>query len=317
MKQVGGQTKKRHPQVLLLGNGVNRAFGGGSWGELIRQISVNPSLPPDCELHLPMPLRAILVTGNTVGAQLREAAPVLYGRMGDPGHAEMLRELLSLDFDHILTTNFSYEVEMAANPDKTLDDGELAGMMRRADGVDSPEEAYQLHTCCDLEWQGHKTRLWHIHGEGRLPKTMILGHYYYGNLLRRVAEDLGGEDEDRPLRRPAGGGEIRSWAEAFLLGDVYSLGFGFDVSEVDLWWLLDRKRRERAETGRTRFYAPEETRHGDAINEKEELLRVLGVEVCHCATRRPRGDAYERSGGFRAFYRAAIDDIREQLKTTG
>ena len=304
-----GSRQNRRPQVLLLGNGINRAFGGGSWGDLIRAISVNPNLPPDCELHLPMPLRAILVTGNTVGARLREAAPVLYGKMGDPGHAEMLRELVGMGFDHILTSNFSYELEMAVQPDGMVDDARLEQSARRADGAAGPETVCQLHTFRDLEWDGRCTRLWHIHGEGRLPDTMILGHYYYGNLLRRISEDLGGEDEGLPVRD----GPPRSWPEVFLRGDVYTLGFGFDMSEVDLWWLLDRKRREPTETGSTCFFGPVETRRGDAVNEKEELLRVLGVEVCHCSFRRPQGGAFQRSGGFREFYRLAIDEIRARM----
>ena len=90
------ETRAR-PQVLLLGNGVNRAFGGGSWGQLIRDISCNGSLPEDCVLHLPMPLRAILVTGDTVGVQLRQVKEILYGKLGDPGHVDMLRRLLEVE----------------------------------------------------------------------------------------------------------------------------------------------------------------------------------------------------------------------------
>ena len=34
-----------------------------------------------------------------------------------------------------------------------------------------------------------------------------------------------------------------SWVDYFLTGEVYSVGFGFDLSEIDLWWLVDCKRR--------------------------------------------------------------------------
>ena len=139
---------------------------------------------------------------------------------------------------------------------------------------------------------------------------MILGHYYYGNLLRAISEELDVARERHFLQQQSGEAEVRSWADAFLLGDVYSLGFGFDVSEVDLWWLLNRKKRERAETGDTWYFAPREHMSGKTINEKEELLRVLGVEVCHCGSRRPVGGPLERSGGFREFYQLAIEEIR-------
>ena len=260
-----------------------------------------------------MPLRAILVTSDTVDRQLRSVGNILYGKLGDPGHAEMLQSLLEMGFDHILTTNFSYELEASIQPDHAIGDELLSRMMFRADGAGSEEGKYQLHTCCDLEWKGRRTRLWHIHGEGRKPDSMILGHYYYANLLKRISDDLDREGERFLLRQKDGDAEIRSWADAFLLGDVYTLGFGFDVSEFDLWWLLNRKKKERAETGETWFFAPEEAREGETINEKEELLRVLGVEVRHCGFHRPTGDAFQRSGGFREFYRRAISEIQAQM----
>ena len=33
------------PNVLLLGNGLNRSFAGGAWDDLIRKISVRDDLP--------------------------------------------------------------------------------------------------------------------------------------------------------------------------------------------------------------------------------------------------------------------------------
>ena len=301
------------PQVLLLGNGINRAFGGGSWGALIREITVNRSIPEDCVLHLPMPLRAILVTGDTVDARLRECSEILYGKLGDPGHVEMLRRLLEMRFDHILTTNFSYELEMAAQPDAAVSDARLRRMMRHTDERRQAEAMYLLHTYGVLDWAGHSTRIWHVHGEGRKPDSMILGHYFYANLLRKIMGYLEGEG-DRFLREQRRGAPtaVRSWADAFIMGDMYVLGFGYDVSEFDLWWLLNRKKNERARTGATYFFAPAE--RGPGINEKEELLRVLGVEVRHCGLTRPDGNPLERSEGFRLFYLRAMREIRELME---
>ena len=304
-----------HPQVLLLGNGINRAFGGGSWGGLIRSICCNPDVPPDCTLHLPMPLRAILVTGDCVDSQLRGAGEILYGKLGDPGHAEMLRSVLDLGFDHILTTNFSYELEQSARPELDLSDALLRAMTRRADGGAPEEELkYLLHSYCAVERQGRITPVWHIHGEGRKSDSIILGHYYYANLLERITTYLRGQ-----AGRYAAAGrqgtlpEIRSWADAFLVGDVYMLGFGCDVSEFDLWWLLNRKKKEPTATGQTHFFAPEERLEPHALNEKEALLRVLGVKIHHCGMLRPEGDPLQRSAGFRQFYLRAIAELRRLM----
>ena len=36
------------------------------------------------------------------------------------------------------------------------------------------------------------------------------------------------------------------WLDSFVLGNVNILGLGMDFSELDLWWLLNRKKRESA-----------------------------------------------------------------------
>lgn len=66
-----------------------------------------------------------------------------------------------------------------------------------------------------------------------------------------------------------------------LLGNVCILGFGMDFSELDLWWLLNRKKRENAEHGKVIFYDPEKP--GDEA--KYALLRAYGVEVRHLGFR--------------------------------
>ena len=202
-----GERRFAHPQVLLLGNGINRAFGGGSWGQLIREITVNPDLPPDCQLHLPMPLRAILVTGDTVDQRLREVQTTLYGKMGDPGHGELLRRTLDLGFDHVLTTNFSYELESAAQGDTPVTDAHLRRMMRHTAEGRRAEAKYLLHTYELLPWRDREVPVWHIHGEGRKPDSMILGHYYYANLLKKDHDLPGGGGE--PLCPGAGAERLR------------------------------------------------------------------------------------------------------------
>ncbi len=92
------------------------------------------------------------------------------------------------------------------------------------------------------------------------------------------------------------------------------LGFGFDVSEFDLWWLLNRKKRERSDTGGTWYFSPAERLEAGEINEKEELLRVLGVEVRNCGMTRSEGGPLVRSRSFRVFYDRALGEIEELMR---
>lgn len=68
-----------------------------------------------------------------------------------------------------------------------------------------------------------------------------------------------------------------SWSEAFIFGDVYVLGYGFGFAESDMWWLLDRKKREGKGAGRTFFFELNPPDHTNPA--KLDLLRLMNVET--------------------------------------
>ena len=94
---------------------------------------------------------------------------------------------------------------------------------------------------------------------------------------------------------------ISSWLDAFIMGDVYVLGFGYDFSEMDLWWLLNRKQREKATTGKLYYYAH---RQDDAA--KLALLRAYGAETVDLGYNTEPED-------YRLFYQSAIEDIGKKV----
>ena len=81
-----------------------------------------------------------------------------------------------------------------------------------------------------------------------------------------------------------------------------------DFSELDIWWLLNRKKREDAVHGKVFYYEP----GGDHFNEKAELLKLLGVEVVHCGVTTPKGTPEEKNIAYREFYLKAIQDIQNR-----
>ena len=105
------------PKVLLLGNGINRSFSGDSWNELLRRMNSNARISDNQvgKLRSPMPLKAILLTNDHIDRTMRDIHQDLYGKINNGEQKALLRKLLSLDFDYILTTNYSYELEEACN----------------------------------------------------------------------------------------------------------------------------------------------------------------------------------------------------------
>lgn len=289
------------PQVLLLGNGINRAFNSDSWDELLNSIDKRSERYDIGGYRCPETLKAILITEDSLEMALQSQKERL-GNLGTEKPEKqmtLLRRLINIGFDEILTTNYSYELETAALGQSNVSEQALRRMRRHTDEVKRCETSLLLHTYNKIEQNGLETRVWHIHGEARKPDSMILGAYYYGNLLGKIID----------LNRRRGGyyssaqtPVIRSWTDAFLLGDVYILGFGFGFAESDLWWLLNRKKRERGRVGKTYFY---ELKQKDGINRaKIDLLKIMNVEIIY----------KDVSGGdWQGVYEWAVGDIEKRV----
>ena len=297
----------RRPQVLLLGNGLCRLASNGSWSDVLDQISTRKDIKCD-DLNMPMPLRAILLTDNRLNVCLRERQKNIdmYRDNLSEGQKLLIRRILGMGFDEILTTNYSYELEMCAS-DRPLTDNLLKKRLEvfKADDVKQAESRYMLHTYYSFGREEGANHIWHIHGEARKPDSMILGHYFYANLLTRMKK-IADDRRNYAKQWQSGKATVTTWVDAFIYGDVYILGFGMDFSEFDMWWLIDRKFREEGLEGHVYWFEPEPAAEKRQIDEKRELLKCLGVipESCGFSS----GDRYE------LFYQSALDRISGMIE---
>ena len=291
------------PQVLLLGNGINRGYGGISWDKLLSEIAVRADYDIP-NMTSPYPMRAILLTENHINEAVTNKKQLFYGIIGSEQHSEILKSLLSVGFDDILTTNYSYELEEAGLSKETLTDTEVTKLMRHTS--DRAETHYLLHTYNHIEFEGIANRIWHIHGEVRKPDSMILGHYWYGNLLRRIQDKLD-QQGNYYARVQKNGQNIdrKSWVDSFILGDVYVLGFSYGLSEIDLWWLLTRKNRENAHHGKLYYYGIQ----NEKDREKTALLELMGAEVINLGFT----SDVKTTPDYKTFYQDAFDDIQKRM----
>ena len=74
----------------------------------------------------------------------------------------------------------------------------------------------------------------------------------------------------------------------------------FDFSEMDLWWLLNRKKRENAQHGKVYFYEPSK---GNEV--KHSLLDTYGAEIIDLKFR-------TEPVNYQNFYTFAIEDIQKK-----
>jgi hypothetical protein len=106
---------KNTPNVLLLGNGINRAFDFASWDELINSIKTRDLTKEETEAlkKVPYPLQPVILTEDNVGDKMKEIAPDLVKLQATQEEEKMLRTFAGLPFDAILTGNYTYELEKA------------------------------------------------------------------------------------------------------------------------------------------------------------------------------------------------------------
>ena len=106
------------PQVLLLGNGINRIASSTDWKQLIKEINTNARLNADDkeQFNIPYPLLAVLAADGDVDSAVKKHLDIFCGLQNDELNKARpcIARLLSMGFDDILTTNYSYELERVA-----------------------------------------------------------------------------------------------------------------------------------------------------------------------------------------------------------
>lgn len=271
-----GKDDKR-PRVLLAGNGMCRCYNSRSWESLLASIKRNEckvDLTSEEFKNVPFPIGAIIATDDHVdeacGVIARDLMKESYYMA--KGELALFREMLAVDFDAVITTNYSYEFEYAMDSKFLKKSNKYAA---HTDGCARKEVCYPLYSFYRMPYNGQLKDIWHIHGEAKNKSSIVLGQYYYINSISKWRAYLKDaytkyykkeEDKIRP----------KSWLEYFIFGDVYIVGFGMDLSEIDLWWLLNRKKREELPHGKTVFIK-------DANEEldmmKRSMLEVMDVEI--------------------------------------
>lgn len=102
---------------------------------------------------------------------------------------------------------------------------------------------------------GHKIKLWKIHGDLDRIRSITLGFDHYCGTLSKLSEYIKGSYSSSQTDRllSYAGSMIDkcksqkfddiSWVDLFFSTDLYIVGFGLDFSEIDIWWLLNKRAR--------------------------------------------------------------------------
>ena len=284
------------PDVLLLGNGINRAYGFASWDDLIQSIQTK-ELSKDEAASLkdvPYPLQPVILTGDHLDEQMKSISPQLSELKAPTEENAVLNDFASIHFGAILTTNYTYELEKALDSSFRCVPGRQCKARKTAYSGEGKYNTEQLHTYFRV---ADAPSIWHVHGEAARYGTVILGHYYYGKLLAKMQKYVAyliarhracvskGEDL-----------EAQSWIDWFMLGNIHIVGLGMSLSEMDLWWLINCKKRNFPNTTVTLYKS-------DIRTEERLLAEAYGVII--------KDDGY--AGSYRAYYKGVCERLKAQI----
>lgn len=297
--------RERVPNVLLIGNGINLCLSNSmNWDKLIKQLN-SSDIDPDSLENTPYPLKAMALIQQTDSDRRKNLCDVLKNIKYSSN--PLLRKLLNINFDTILTTNYTYELEEALFPGYC----DLSKEKKRKKAFSCSEKSdkkWLVHTFNRVESIKGTTDIWHIHGELRRPSSLVLTHDDYARYLGRVVA-CNSEIGNRYEKDDGSGIEMTSWFDYFMLGNLFILGQGCDFSEFPLWWLLIRRMREHEKYGiGTIFYSPQVEQDKDSDGkkmleaEKLTVLKSLGVIVENC-------DITVTKDNYFPFYDEAISNI--------
>lgn len=263
------------PEILLFGNGLSIQAGGKSTNRLLEDLWQNDifGLNKAIDEKVHFPYQIIIGTEDHVDIACNKISEHMTSMDFYNGKDfEIYNKYLSLKMDAFLTTNYSYEAEVALDTNFPKRYSKYAV---HTDKVNKRESKYFLHSFYRFEKDGQNKDFWHIHGEAKNKSSIVIGQYYYGRLLHKEIEYIDSysktqySDQMQTINP-------KSWIDYFLIGNVYIVGLGLSMAEYDLWWLLNRKKRDKNNKGLVYYFCNKK----DSISAAElELLRLYQVNV--------------------------------------
>lgn len=278
--------------VLLIGNGINRAFDSVSWSNLIDRIKhKNNTDLADIDLSkIPLPMQVVLASDDNVCEAVKLFHEDL-DKVNTEDQNQLINKLLRLPVDELITTNYSFEFEQTCLEKPSIYN--YRKLRKHSKDIKNKDVLFNLYRYYAVD---DNKKIWHIHGDITQPSTIIIGTYYYGKLVREIQNYV--SDFMRRYKSVVSKGEIYkklSWVDSFLTENIHIVGFGFDFNETDLWWLIGCKKRNFPDT-KIYYYTPE----SDISKEKEMMLMVFGVKVI-------KDISFE--GSYPEFYERVVDRV--------
>ncbi len=263
--------------TLLVGNDINNISPGVSWAELLVAIKNKYNVPLLENGNKPFPMlyeEIFLHAIKDSDIKEKELKIDIANHLSSISQNELHGVIRQLPIQHIITTNYEFSLEGSVPSTNT-------SLIR--------ETTYSVFR----QYQMENKTYWHIHGDSNAPLSINLGYEHYCGQLQRMRDYVvNGPDYTSPtihkaslIKRLSQGKNlnIQSWIDLFFTHDVHILGLSLDFVEIDLWWLLTYRARNKYYKKSTfinnRLYYYISAKWADKSKDKLQLLRANDVEV--------------------------------------
>ncbi|MBI4988350.1 MAG: SIR2 family protein [Rhodocyclales bacterium] len=266
-------------KILLIGNGFNLVSdGGASWNALLNNLAGTPKTKHESEVRKAKPFTLWFeeIAKGGLHSQLKQKiAEDLESRVAPNKYH---KDLMALNFQHILTTNYDYNLEAA-------DGGSWIP------NFPARETFYSLFR---RRSSGNR-HVWHIHGELDIVGSIMLGHEQYSGYIHKIRNFLTSGVETNAKARDGKPylskfsrnnkgslADVESWVDLFLEHEVHIIGFGLDYTENHLWNLItekERLKRKRFPIAQAVFHRCSDKKQSTVDEARMSIMSALGVRV--------------------------------------
>ena len=267
--------------VLFIGNGLNHVDKVAiSWDKILATLGSEDTKYISESLGMTLRFEYIdavsedkaLEIKRKVAKKTGEKASEIIGK-NNSLHARLMR----LPVQSIITTNYDYALELSAD----------------AAFVPMRSTTERLYSFYRKQRAGGKT-VSHIHGECRYPQSICLGFEHYAGMLEKMRSKLVLSTSERNSNKRFHLFDVLTgltdpddaWYYQFFTNDIYFLGFGFDSSEEDIWWLITYRRRMKEQYPdlvKNELVlldtTPESKRNDSKEKAKRTVLKAMDVQI--------------------------------------
>ena len=196
---------------------------------------------------------------------------------------DIYRDLFYLDAQNYITTNYDYGFvdSMLELPEVNLPIHEY-----------STEDVYSIRRLKRISNTKEKIKhFWQVHGEIRKPATIMLGLDHYCGSIGKINDYIKGKYEyqvnGETIKELSIGEKFEqnaftnsSWVELFFTSNIHIIGFSLDFSEIDLWWIINKRARMKKSEALRSKIKNRIIYHCHSIDlEKKELLKSMNIDV--------------------------------------